>query len=181
MNLRYKVGGRAAKTCLAVFLCLLIAFFFRRNAFYSSIAAVVCMQPTTEKTIKMGLHRFIGTLLGGAAGFVVLECSFHIPYYQQGVYLLVIPVCLLGIIYLCNLIGRKDAVAICCIVFLSIVVNFSRGPLSTLQYATARVVDTTIGILVAMGINHFIFPRRDRGEQQPKPDISEDEQPEKGE
>ena len=59
---------RAIKTALAVFCCLLISIpLHRESPFFSCIASIVCMQATWEKSLKSGLNRFYGTLLGGAA------------------------------------------------------------------------------------------------------------------
>ena len=65
MNWRYKPGLRMVKTGVAVLLCLVASILLHReNAFYSCIAAVICMQSTTEKSLPVGIHRFIGTLCG---------------------------------------------------------------------------------------------------------------------
>ncbi|MFR4008622.1 MAG: FUSC family protein [Christensenellales bacterium] len=52
------------------------AGFAKGTMFYATIAAVVCTQQTHEKTVNMGLHRMLGTLIGGAVGYVVLVGLF---------------------------------------------------------------------------------------------------------
>ena len=160
-HLRQKIGMRTVKTAIAVALCLAVGVLFRRESiFYACIAAVICMQPTVEKTFLAGAHRFIGTLLGAAVGFLVLELSGLLPYGHAVTYILLIPLAMAFSIYLCLVIDRRDAVPICCVIFLGVVTNFS-GPLSGAGlYVLNRVIDTSIGIGIAVLVNKFLFPRR---------------------
>ena len=50
---------------------------------------------------------------------------------------------------------------ICSIVFLSIVTDFTRDIPNTWEYATSRIVDTTIGIIFAVIVNQFFFRSHD--------------------
>ncbi|MEG1996391.1 MAG: aromatic acid exporter family protein [Oscillospiraceae bacterium] len=161
MNEKYKIGMRTVKTAIAVFVCLIISFVFHRsNAFYSCIATVVCIQPTYTKTLSLGVHRLIGTGVGGLIGYIVLEFTTLIPYYSDGLYLIIIPIFLILSIYLCNIINRKDATSICCIVFLSIVANSNRDIAHTLMYVIDRMIDTSIGVVVAMIVNRFCIQKK---------------------
>lgn len=158
MEDRYKIGNRILKTNLAVFFCLLFAYVTQReSAFYSSIAAVVCMQKSTDKTILAGFNRFIGTVIGGMVGFVVLESARFIPHYYDYLYLFTVPILNIFLIWLCNVIKKPGSVVICSIVFLSIVTDFTRDIPNTWEYATSRIVDTTIGIIFAVIVNQFFF------------------------
>lgn len=68
MDIHYQPGLRAVKSALAVFLCLLVSIpLHRESPFFSCIASIVCMQPTWEKSLRTGFHRFYGTVLGGTA------------------------------------------------------------------------------------------------------------------
>lgn len=153
-----KIGMRLIKTTAAVFLCLVIRVLFRQGStmFYGAIAAVMCMQPTTQKTIHAGVHRFIGTLAGAFVGFLVLEGSQYIPWYDPYIHLLVIPGGMLLAAYGCVRLGRRDSVAICCIVYLSIVTNFDRTIAGTGVYVVTRIIDTGIGIAVATLVNLYL-------------------------
>ena len=156
LNTHYKIGLRALKSSLAVFLCFIVDLILRGdNVFYSAIAAIICMQPTPEKSIDVGINRFIGTLIGGLLGFVILKIADFIPYYEY-TYLLVIPLCMLIAIYICNVIDKKDSVSICCVVYLSVVTNFARTTASTELYVFDRIIETTIGIIIAVIVNKEI-------------------------
>ncbi len=152
------VGMRLIKTTVAVFLCLVVRVLLRRDStmFYGAIAAVMCMQATTQKTIHAGVHRFLGTLAGALVGFLVLEGSVFLPGYHAWSHLVVIPAGMLLAAWGCVLLGRKDSVAICCIVYLSIVTNFDRTIADTGTYVVTRIIDTGIGITVATLVNRYL-------------------------
>lgn len=164
MNWSYKPGFRAIKTTIVVLLCLVVSALLKReNTFYAAIAAVVCLQPTYEQTFQLGLNRAIGTIIGGLFGYLVIELCADIPYYHQYWHLLIVPAGVLLLIYICNIINKKAAVSICCIVFLSITANSSRDITHALSYVVNRVLDTSIGIVLAMFVNRFIVPRQKVG------------------
>ena len=64
---RYHIGMRIVKTVTAVFLCGLLAWARSASAFYSMIAAVVCVQNSAGKTIEASVNRMVGTLIGFTA------------------------------------------------------------------------------------------------------------------
>lgn len=157
INKEYKIGLRAAKTAFAVFLCALISTLFKReDIFCSSIATVICMEQTYKRTIETGINRFIGTIIGGIIGYIALELSEYIPYYEW-IRIFILPFCIISVIYICNLINRKSAVSIGCVVVLVIVARLGDPMSSTFMYVIFRVMDTLIGILVAMAVNRFMF------------------------
>lgn len=158
-DFHYKPGGRAVKTGISIFLCLLTGLVLQKETmFYATIAAVVCTQQTHEKTVNMGLHRMLGTLIGGAVGYVVLVGLFCLPAnVMPWVQVCVVPVCCLFLIYVCNVTGRKASVSICCIVFLSIVTHVNRDIPNTWLYVCTRVLDTSIGIVFAVLVDKIPF------------------------
>ena len=160
LNGKYRIGLRAIKTAIAVALCLLLSFVFHRHdALFSSIAAIICMQQTYNETFKSGIHRLIGTILGGVLGYFVLEIIFAIPGYKNWFDILIVPVCILMVIYLCNMMNKQSSVVIGCIVLVSIIAVPEKNVDGTLFYVINRVIDTSIGIVVAMLVNRFLLPK----------------------
>ncbi len=143
-------------------LCLLINLLIaREKSFYTAIAAIICMQPTTSKSYQVGRGRIIGTVLGAAVGFIVLELVAFMSFYEQWGYILVVPVSIAVIIYLFNVLGQTDGLVIACVVFSSIALDFDRQIGDTIWYVVNRVVETGVGVSVAMLVNHFFFPRKE--------------------
>ncbi len=153
LNKKYKIGLRAVKTVIAVSICALISMFFNHeDIFCACIASVICMEQTCEQTIDTGINRFIGTIIGGIVGYAALECACALPYYEW-VRIIFLPLCILIVVYACNLIDKKPAV----IVILS---RSGDSMNSTLTYVMQRVSDTLLGILVATIVNKFTFRKK---------------------
>lgn len=158
MNYRYRPGLRSIKTSIAVFACLVFANFVKPDsAFMATTAAIICLQSTYSKTIATGVHRLLGTAIGGLVGFLSLEFLNSLHADQNMSYLLVIPIGLLFIMYIFNVIEKQDALGISCIVFLSIVLNYS-DIVSSVSYVLNRMFDTSIGVIAAMLIDKFVMP-----------------------
>lgn len=163
LNLNYRLGYRAIKTAIAVFLCFIVTIYITHgNPFYAAIATVICIQQTHEKTLHMGIHRFIGTVIGGILGFLFIELGSHIPGFFDHIYILMVPFVSLLAIYICNILNITAATSICCIVLLNIISNYDRGVTDSLHYVTDRVFETTIGIIIAVFVNRYFFQNTDK-------------------
>lgn len=159
MNPEYKLGLRAIKTAIAVFLCLLLSLILKRNDnLFACIAAIICLKPTYHKTFNSGLSRFVGTLLGGVIGYLLLLMIYKMPF-KEITTLSVAPFAILLVIYICNLIGLPASVEISCIVVLSVLTWPDGNTSDSLMYVVNRVLDTSMGIVVAMFVNRFMFRR----------------------
>lgn len=156
-----RIGMRIIKSAVAVFICFLI-YLIRGTGmpFYSAIAAILCMQQGVESTKKVGLNRTIGTLIGGAFGVVVLllERRF-IPEAMPWLRYLLTSVAIIPLIYTTILLEQKTASYISCVVFLSVAVNHG-SDVVPYAFALNRIIDTLIGIFVALGVNAMRLPKR---------------------
>ena len=147
-------GMRVIKTCLAITICLIIEFFRGTSMpYHSSIAAIVCMQPTLKSTFTTAVDRTIGTLIAGLYGYLFitlfhqqLQLDFNSLNYFILIGLLTLPLMMLMIA-----IKKQGGLAITVVVFLVVVINASET--DPLNYTIERVVGTLIGIGVALFIN----------------------------
>mgnify|MGYP004514290991 CR=1 FL=1 len=157
INKNYRIGLRAIKTAIAVAICALISTFFNHeDIFCACIASVICMEQTCEQTWDTGINRIIGTLIGGTVGYLALESICSFPTYEW-IRILVLPIGILIVVYACNLIDKKPAVSIGCVVIIVILSRSGASTSSTLTYVVQRVSDTLLGVFVAMMINKFTF------------------------
>ncbi|MBP1890252.1 uncharacterized membrane protein YgaE (UPF0421/DUF939 family) [Clostridium moniliforme] len=156
----HRVGLRNIKTALAVTVCMVIFNFIgRENAFYACIAAVICMKDTVSSSFAMGKNRLIGTILGGVFGIVIIFIMIKIPLlYDYNSF--VTGLGIVAVIYTCNLFNKPGSVTIACIVLIGIMINYS-GPQSY-AYAVGRSIDTAIGIIVAILINKYFNPPKEK-------------------
>ncbi len=147
-------GMRVIKTCLAITICLIIEFFRGTSMpYHSSIAAIVCMQPTLKSTFRTAGDRTIGTLIAGLYGYLFI--TFFNQQMQVSLsslsYFALIGVMTLPLMMLMIGIKKQGGLSITVVVFLIVVIN--AGATNPLNYTIERVIGTLIGIGVALFIN----------------------------
>ena len=142
------IGWRIIKTGIAVSLCIWIAQLLKfEYPFYSAIAAVIAMQATIEDSVKTGLHRMQGTLVGALMGYGFALVTMHNPWWTG-----------LGLILTMTVLKYMkwtEAMSIASIVFIAISVNLTGKPL---DYAVNRIIDTALGLAVAYLVNYWVVP-----------------------
>lgn len=149
----FHIGMRIVKTVLAVFVCSILGWLRGETAFFSMIAAVLCMQKSAEKTLTTSFNRVIGTAVGGAYGVIVLflETQFRLQRILPLFYLIV-SLMLIPVILTATGIKKPSVAAFACVVFLSTTV-YHVGDAAPYTYALNRMLDTVIGIVVALIVN----------------------------
>ena len=155
-----KVGGRTIKTVVAVFLCLLTGTIRKSDtAFYAAIAAVLCVQSTSKDSIHEAFNREAATVIGGIWGMLVLLFERNVWCIPcEAMRYLFLSVLLFPIINFSVLIKREKGTFLMCVVFLCITVTHGNDE-SPLSFGAARILDTTIGIVIALIINQFPIHR----------------------
>ncbi|MCY9511529.1 aromatic acid exporter family protein [Paenibacillus larvae] len=150
-----RIGMRNVKTAIAVLLCILILRLFQiESPFYACIAAVITMQNTVEDSYETGINRIIGTLIGAAMGLVFC--------YLNPQDSLLIFVGMMIVVYATNLLEKKGCTSIALIVFLAIMLNITDA--SPIYYSIMRVIETTLGIIISVLVNTFMFNPQRRNE-----------------
>lgn len=155
------IGMRIIKSCIAVGLCYI--FYILRGesgiVFYSQLSALWCIQPYVESSLKFGLQRTMGTLIGiGYSLIVVLFMYYIFPVHPVYVEYIVNSLMIIPVIYTSVFLHRKDASYFSCVVFLSVVVlHIDEEPL---YFVWERFLDTMIGIVIGVAVNACHLPRR---------------------
>ncbi|MBD5560998.1 MAG: hypothetical protein HDQ87_11755 [Clostridia bacterium] len=153
------LGMRIIKTGICVFFCLVLNYLFSPQvALISSLAAIVAMQSSLQNTLKTGISRMIGTAIGGGAALAMLPMADNIEI--EWLYIIIMPLGMIFIIYLCVLIGVPQSASICAFVYIAVlIVPFnpnSRG--NAYMQGIIRIADTAVGVLIALLVNRFISP-----------------------
>lgn len=158
MDPRYKIGMRTVKTVVAVGICLLVFQFFvpksSINGIQAALAATICMKSSLQNTLRTGLDRAAGTVVGSVMGVLFLLLSAVVPA------VLISALGIVGvllIIYMCNVFRLQASVTISIVVFLIILIGESDIP--PLFYGLARLGETIFGIFIAYIINRFLDKR----------------------
>jgi len=161
VDVHYRIGMRVIKTITAVTICLFIAWISgsRDSLPIAAIASLVTMQATQVETLRIGVFRVIGTMIGGVFGIITILIGLYLPYYAEGLFIIVIPVMLLLNLYLCNLLNMRDSCTISCVVTIIVAVHIIIDTTfdEAIIFALIRLVDTIIGVLVATVINLVPF------------------------
>ena len=153
----YRIGMRVIKTLAAVIVCLFIAWLLgsKDSLPIAAIAAIVTMQATQSETLRTGVFRVLGTIIGGVFGILTVLIGLVLPYYADGLFIVVIPLMLLFNLYLCNLLKMQDSCTISCVVTIIIASHIVADATfdETLVFTFVRLRDTLIGVIVATIIN----------------------------
>ena len=168
MNLHYRPGMRSIKTVIAVFITLAICFCLKRTdtITVAAISAIVCMRQNNQDTLRFSLMRLLGTVLGGIIGFIAAFAGGYIPYYSQGIFLVIVPLFLIFDLYLCNVFHLQQASTISCTVLLLVALNFERTQQDAVLYALNRVADTLIGAGISLLVDLAIAPTKAKKESE---------------
>lgn len=143
-----KPGMRNIKTGIGVMLCVLAGYFnIVDSDFFAAAGCIVSMQITVKSSLTAGLNRLKGTLLGGLVGFIFVLIHPGNP----------ILACLgvITTIYICNILDINNSITVACVVYCSI--YLSVGDANPLYYSLWRTWDTSVGVLIGVCVNYFIF------------------------
>lgn len=158
-----KIGLRTLKSALVVFLCLVL---LPKEPFFACLTGVICMQDTVSNSVKMGINRGLGTLIGAAHGLVfMLICRFvsaHIEntYISKFFIYTIISLGIIVVIYTFNLFKQPGAINVACIAFLG--VTTIHAATEPYYYAMNRTFETLCGIIIAILVNKFVNPPKEK-------------------
>lgn len=143
------ISLRNLKTSLAVFICVVISQLFKLEyPFFVVVAAIISMENSLMNSFKAGRNRMLGTLIGAGIG---LFCALIRPGSA-----LLCGIGMILVIFLCNFLKWRKPIPIAGIVFIAVMVSLNGK--SPIQYSINRIIDTFIGIVVAVGVNYLVFP-----------------------
>lgn len=149
------VGMRNIKTAVVVGICLFISSLIPGSyGLIACFAAVICMQDSVEKTVKLGISRIFGTGIGGTIGILIYLVDVEV----QNVYFLLILI-IFGIsasLFVCNRINHPAACGISCIVLVMVTWRPGGSESGGVEYAVFRMLETIAGVGVAILVNRLL-------------------------
>ncbi len=148
-------GLRNIKTALSIFLLLMIYEHTGRSNVSTAItAAILCLQDSVSKSLTESRDRVISTIMGGMYGLFFV-------YFWIGksdlVYNIGIGVSVVLAIYICNLVKQRDLILNTMFVLIAVAL-VPKDEMLPMTYAINRIIDTLIGIFIALIINRYFFP-----------------------
>lgn len=152
-NNPFHIGLRTIKTSISVFICVvLFRVLHRGSPMLAALSAIFSLRVDHQQTFKFALSRFIGNSTGGVIAIILLQLRYHLPY-PQYTDLLLAPIGIVLIILFCNQFN-KTGVINSCATFLVIFFNIEAA--ENVGYAVQRILDTLIGAVIAIGVNHIL-------------------------
>ncbi len=159
-NKKVKMPGlRNIKTALSVFLVfVLYQATGRSNESTAITATILCLQDSVSKSLIESKGRVLGAIFGGIFGILFV-------YYFLGInpYLYYFSLCvgIVMIIYICNILKQYDLILNTLFVFIA-VATVPQDEVLPMVYAVNRIIDTLIGIFMALAINRYFFPPKEQ-------------------
>lgn len=152
--MKFKIGMRTFKTGLSVFFCILVSILLKRETYVvAAITTVFTLREDMENTLKYGKHRIIGNVMGAMMSIAVIVV-FNWLGRTELVQLIFIPVIITLMIALLASLGYHEGTVGACATLLTIVFMIPTD--QSYGYAFARVVDSFIGMGIALLVNYFI-------------------------
>ena len=85
VDTHYRIGLRVVKTITAITVCLFIAWLIgsRDSLPIAAIAALVTLQATQSETLRIGVSRILGTIIGGMFGILTVLIGLVLPLFPR--------------------------------------------------------------------------------------------------
>lgn len=150
-----EVINKSMRIGISVFFCVyILKVKFNVEPFYAAIAAVSCLQGDLKNSLKVGIQRCIGTILGGGIGLGFIYLFGN--EINNGGHSFEIALGVTIIIFSCTyLIKMSGSNTIACIVFLAITTNIMMGK-DPYFWAIRRIITTILGVIICLTVNWIL-------------------------
>ena len=153
-KLHLHIGLRIFKTALAVTIALAVARVFHSySPIFAGLGAVISMARTFRESLQAAKTQFVGVILGGIVGALLLLIDAAPSPLLTGAGVL-------AVLCLCSFVKAYYAISLAAVIVLSVCVSTSGNPIPALGY---RLIDTSIGLAAGLAVNMFLKPYNNRG------------------
>ena len=144
------IGMRTLKTTAAIIVAMMVVDSYGATTsklIFAMLGAMAAVQPTFKESVESCLSQIVGVLFGAAAGLLLLLLPMsHLVATGIGVIL---------VITLYNVLHIRFSPSLACFVVVMLCTSPGTDPVA---YATGRIWDTAIGLLIGLLINILIAP-----------------------
>lgn len=142
------IGMRIVKTSLAITISVYIVTWLNLDSpFFAAVGALIAMQGNLVESLAMAKYRILGSIFGGGMGVAGVYLAHGNP--------LAIGLGAGLIIFIANKIKWQQTIVLSTVVFTSIMLRDSGD--SAILFSISRVINTLVGIVVAVVVNYSIF------------------------
>lgn len=151
-------GMRTIKTMIAVSVCyLLTTYVFECSPYFACIAAVFSMQNDLDNSIQASIFKIAATTIGGFVGAGIYYIDLH-WFNEIGLSFITIAIGTGLVIYLMNKSKKSSSIPTASVVFFATMLTASGN---IVMYAVSRILQTILGICVALIINKLVHPPKE--------------------
>ena len=148
-------GLRTIKTGVAIFITLILynLIGIPDRVTFALFAILICMQDTVEKTVREGVDRVAGTVIGAVFAIVMIHFGiFELSFFW---YATAMAVGLIILIHLCYMLKLTSTIIMAYFTFFGILL--ATGDDAVVQSALYRTLDTIVGIGLAYAVNVMMY------------------------
>ncbi|MCF1584507.1 FUSC family protein [Tetragenococcus koreensis] len=168
---RFRLGMRTFKTALSVVLCVLLFHVLGRdNPLIATITAVVSLRQDMTSTVSIGKERILGNTVGSIAAMIYLLVQHFLPQ-TLFLQLILLPVLVALVIIFLDGIDNNSGIITGIATFILITLSAPQG--ESVIVALDRIVDTFIGVGVAIFLNTILRPPEIEKEKEIESDLTE--------
>lgn len=156
---KFRLGMRTFKTGLAVFIVLTLFYFLQWEGLQiAALTAVFSLREDFDTSLSIGYSRIFGNTVGAALSliFYFIRDLLGEPFW---ITLVLVPILTMLTIMINVACGNKLGVIGSVAALLIITLSIPQG--DTLLYALARVIETFVGVFVAIMVNADVNKFRD--------------------
>ena len=150
----FKPGWRTIKTAVSVFLCIICYHFVQSTPAIACLSTVFALRESPSKTLSFGKSRLISNAFGG----LLALCLFQIKLWSHSPLLMTFLVPLGVIIFIQTMNLWKNQAGIISGLAALFMIYFTIPLQNSVHYAIFRVLDTFVGVIIAIIVNYFIHP-----------------------
>lgn len=148
--IHFRIGLRTMKTAAAVIISMMIVYFYGTTdsrLIFAMLGAMAAVQTSFKESLESCLTQIVGVLMGAFIGVVLMMLPLH-PLATSGIGIVVV-------ITIYNQFRIRYSPSLACLIVVILCTSPDAEPFA---YASGRIWDTAIGLVIGMVINTAVFP-----------------------
>lgn len=186
-------GLRKIKTAIAILLCLLVYIVLKAieyipnvedglaytwyNPFFAGIATAYSIHVSKALSLRQAKNRCVASVIGGVVGIGVI-CLYELcggvwpgalqvdlATYNYIIPYILVPIAAIIVIHIGVVLKQEQAVFVSILTLLSVTIGPNTGvPNWQWQFGINRILSTVVGVMIALGVNNFRLPRKNKND-----------------
>ncbi|AYW48723.1 hypothetical protein C7K38_10250 [Tetragenococcus osmophilus] len=175
---RFRLGMRTFKTALSVVICVLLFHVLGRdNPLIATITAIVSLRQDMTSTVSIGKERILGNTVGSLAAMIYLVVQHFLPQTLL-LQLTLLPTLVALVVIFQDGIDNNSGIITGIATFILITLSTPQG--ESVIVALDRIVDTFIGVGVAIFLNTVLKPPKMEEQREIENDLTKLKEQEQG-